>query len=49
MDTPDFFRNRLATMLDGRHPLVVLADRMPWEALEEALHQKRQATPYRSR
>ena len=45
MDTPDFFRNRLATMLDGRHPLVVLADRMPWEALEEALHQKRQATP----
>ncbi len=26
MDTPDFFRNRLATMLDGRHPLMVLAD-----------------------
>ena len=45
MDTPDFFRSRLDAMLDRRHPLVMLADRMPWDALEEALRKDRQATP----
>ena len=45
MDTPDFFRGRLDAMLDRRHPLVMLADRMPWDALEEALRKDRQATP----
>ena len=26
----DFFRNRLDQMIDLRHPLAVLANRMPW-------------------
>ncbi len=30
MTTPDFFRARLDTMIDLRHPLAVLATRMPW-------------------
>ncbi len=30
MSTPDFFRARLDTMIDLRHPLAVLATRMPW-------------------
>ena len=45
METPDFFRSRLDAMLDPRHPLVILADRMPWTTLEEALRKNRQATP----
>ena len=35
--TTDFFRARLQEMVDPRHPLVVLAGRMPWETLEAAL------------
>ena len=35
--TSDFFRARLQEMVDPRHPLVVLAGRMPWKTLEEAL------------
>ncbi len=37
MSTPDFFRSRLADMIDLRHPLAVLATRMPWSALEASL------------
>jgi len=37
MSTPDFFRARLEQMIDLRHPLAVLANRMPWLALETAL------------
>ncbi len=29
-DTPDFFRPRLVEMIDLRHPLAVLASRLPW-------------------
>ena len=29
--TADFFRNRLDQMIDLRHPLAVLANRMPWQ------------------
>jgi len=35
--TDDFFRARLDQMLDLRHPLVVLAGRMPWAQIEAAL------------
>ena len=35
--TDDFFRNRLDQMIDLRHPLAVLANRMPWQEIE-ALH-----------
>lgn len=46
MSTPDFFRARLDTMIDLRHPLAVLATRLPWAALEASLlpllaHQER--------
>lgn len=37
MSTPDFFRARLDTMIDLRHPLAVLATRMPWGQIEAAL------------
>lgn len=37
MSTPDFFRARLADMIDLRHPLAVLATRLPWTTLEAAL------------
>ncbi len=37
MSTPDFFRSRLDAMLDLRHPLAVLATRMPWQDIETAL------------
>lgn len=37
MSTADFFRARLVDMIDLRHPLAVLATRMPWQALEAAL------------
>ncbi|RFC32626.1 MAG: hypothetical protein DID91_2727703401 [Candidatus Nitrotoga sp. MKT] len=30
MSTPDFFRSRLDTMIGLRHPLAVLATRLPW-------------------
>ena len=35
--TADFFRNRLDQMIDLRHPLAVLANRMPWQELEASL------------
>ena len=37
MATDDFFRSRLDQMIDLRHPLAVLASRMPWAAIEAAL------------
>jgi len=37
MSTPDFFRARLDSMIDFRHPLAVLASRMPWAEIEAAL------------
>ena len=33
----DFFRSRLDQMIDLRHPLVVLASRMPWQEIEASL------------
>src|SRR6218665_481316 len=36
-DTADFFRSRLAEMIDLRHPLAVLASRLPWTQIEAAL------------
>lgn len=36
-DTPDFFRPRLVEMIDLRHPLAVLASRLPWAQIEAAL------------
>ena len=32
--TDDFFRSRIDHMLDLRHPLAVLASRMPWQEIE---------------
>ncbi len=32
--TDDFFRSRIDHMIDLRHPLVVLASRMPWQEIE---------------
>ena len=48
MSAPDFFRSRLDAMIDMRHPLVVLAGRLPWDRIEQALackfaHQDRAA------
>ncbi len=37
MATDDFFRARLDGMVDLRHPLAVLASRMPWPQIEAAL------------
>ena len=37
MATADFFRARLDTMIDLRHPLAVLGTRMPWPEIEAAL------------
>ncbi|MBS0449640.1 MAG: IS5/IS1182 family transposase, partial [Proteobacteria bacterium] len=37
MATDDFFRARLDSMIDLRHPLAVLATRMPWADIEAAL------------
>lgn len=37
MSTPDFFRSRLDAMIDLRHPLAVLANRMPWRSIEATL------------
>ena len=36
----DFFRNRLDQMIDLRHPLAVLANRMPWQEFEASLPQR---------
>jgi len=35
--TDDFFRARLEQMIDLKHPLAVLAQRMPWAQIEKAL------------
>ena len=40
METPDFFRSRIDAMIDLRHPLAVLATRMPWAQIEAALAAK---------
>ena len=37
MATDDFFRARLDQMIDLRHPLAVLARRLPWSQIEAAL------------
>ena len=37
MATDDFFRSRLDQMIDLRHPLAVLASRMPWSQIEASL------------
>ena len=37
MATDDFFRARLDGMVDPRHPLAVLARKMPWAEIETAL------------
>ncbi len=37
MGTDDIFRARLDQMIDLRHPLAVLASRMPWGQIESAL------------
>ncbi len=35
-----FFRNRLDQMIDLRHSLAVLANRMPWQEIEAFLAQR---------
>jgi IS5 family transposase len=35
--TDDFFRARLERMIDLKHPLAVLGNRLPWTQLEAAL------------
>ncbi|MFN9451769.1 MAG: IS5 family transposase, partial [Rubrivivax sp.] len=48
MTTPDFFRARLDGMVDPRHPLVVLADKLPWTQIEQVLapcFQRKARTP----
>lgn len=37
MSTDDFFRARLDQMIDLRHPLAVLSQRMPWAQIEATL------------
>ncbi len=37
MPEADFFRQPLAEMIDPRHPLAVLAGRLPWAQIEAAL------------
>jgi IS5 family transposase len=36
-DPADFFRARIDAMIDMRHPLAVLATRMPWDHIESAI------------
>jgi len=36
-ESADFFRQPLAQMIDPRHPLAVLASRLPWAQIEAAL------------
>ena len=50
MATDDFFRARLDQMIDLRHPLAVLASRMPWSQIESSLapvfaHRDRKGRP----
>ena len=35
--TADFFRSRLDHMIELRHPLAVLASRMPWQEIEASI------------
>ena len=35
--TDDFFRSRLDQMIDSKHPLTVLASRLPWDKMELAV------------
>ncbi|MCR1345610.1 hypothetical protein NRY68_07320 [Acidithiobacillus ferrooxidans] len=37
--TEDFFRGRIDHMIDPRHPLAILASRMPWQAIEALVAQ----------
>ena len=47
--TDDFFRSRLDQMIDPRHPLAVLAQRLPWEQIEARLAPQfsHQARPFK--
>ena len=49
MATDDFFRARLDAMIDLKHPLAVLATRLPWAAIEAAVAPRlaRQVLPAR--
>ena len=38
--TDDFFRSRLDQMIDPRHPLTVLAQRLPWEQIQARMTPK---------
>jgi hypothetical protein len=38
--TDDFFRSRLAQMIDLRQPQAILANRMPWQEIEVSLTQR---------
>ena len=40
MSTHDFFRSRLDQMIDLKHPLAVLATRLPWATIEAAVAPK---------
>jgi len=40
LSTPDFFRSRLDAMIDLRHPVAILAGRLPWDRIERALAPK---------
>jgi IS5 family transposase len=37
MESADFFHARLGQMIDLRHPLAALANRMPWGQIKAAL------------
>ena len=43
MATDDFFRARLDQMIDLRHPLAVLAKRMPWAHRSSTLASRNRA------
>jgi IS5 family transposase len=40
MSNSDFFRSRMDHMIDLRHPLAVLATRLPWASIEAAVASK---------
>ena len=41
----DFFRNRLDEMIDLKHPLAVLAARLPWDKMKAAIEPNFAYTP----
>jgi IS5 family transposase len=47
--TGDFFRPRLADMIDKRHALAVLSTRMPWSSIEASLAPLFERTPGKGR